>query len=134
MKPTELYRDDIVIRDGKEAVVTGIKRIRPSKDIYKKLRAERYLIDFTTGSITGGGSYWSDEDIPDTEWPEGYVSEEDAFVAYLKGLRRDYTCGECGLPVKVAPGYDPDTNFFYAETCAACPRCDAVTDFPEEKG
>jgi hypothetical protein len=132
MKPIELYEGDVVIRDGNEAVVTGIKRLRPSKDHYKKLGAERYLIDFTSGGIVSGRSYWSDEDIYGTSWPEGHVSEEDHFTAYLKSLRRDYVCGGCGTEVRVNPGYDEMTNFFYAETCAACPNCDEVTDFPDD--
>jgi hypothetical protein len=128
VKPTELYLYDVVVKDGKEMEVTGIRRLRPSQDPYKKPGAERYFIDLSYNGIIQGGSYWSDEDV--AEWPEDYVHDEnEAMEDFLLDLHRDYDCPGCGAFVEVKPGYDDKTNHYYAEVCAACPNCGEVTDF-----
>lgn len=68
MKPTELYRDDKLLREGKSVTVTDILRLRPSEDSYKKEGAERYILTFSGDAFSSSMSVWSDEDVPDASW------------------------------------------------------------------
>lgn len=75
MKPTELYHNDAAICRGLAVRVTGIERLRPSEDSYKKPGAERYILTVTGGGVISSISCWSDEDVPDMEWPPDHPED-----------------------------------------------------------